>query len=208
MASIGLTRRASVLTAVEGTRVPRDAWSNLKEVTDLLREANSVLEASGEEAQSVLKTSYEQGYAAGKAAAQAELLKHLLGAQHTAREFVAASEERLVSLAVAIVQRIAPKLGKGDLVAALAHEAVSTLHAERHLRICVAPQALEATRLMLEEWQRAHPEIGSVTVESRAELDPFACLVESELGHIEGSLPAQLAAIRDALTAKPTEALE
>lgn len=208
MTSIGLTRRASVLTAVDGTRIPRNAWSNVKELAEVLHEANSVLEAAREEARSAQKTAYEQGYAAGQAAAQAEAVRHLLGAQHSAREFVAASEERLVSLAVAIVLRIAPKLGKGDLVAALAHEAVSTLHAERHLRVCVAPQALEATRAMLEQWQRAHPEVETVTVESRAGLDPFACRVESELGHVEGSLPTQLAAIHDALVAKPVEVIK
>jgi flagellar biosynthesis/type III secretory pathway protein FliH len=60
---------------------------------------------------------------------------------------------------------------------------------------------------MLEQWQRAHPEVESVTVESRAGLDPFACLVESELGRIEGSLATQLATIQDALLAKPTEVL-
>ncbi len=203
--SIGLTRRASVLTAVEGTRIPRDAWSSVKDLADVLHEANRVLESAHAEAQSVLKNAYEEGYTAGKTAAQAEIIRHLLGAQHTAREFVAASEERLVSLAVAILLRIAPKLGKGDLVAALAHEAVSTLHAERHLRVCVAPQAFEATREMLEQWQRAHPEVETVAVESHAELDAFACVVESELGRLEASLPMQLAAIHDALVGKSAE---
>lgn len=204
-ASIGLTSRASVLTAIEGVRIPRSAWSNVQELANVLREANGVLEAAREEAQSLVKTAHEQGYIAGQAAAQAQSVRHFLAAKQTAREFVAAAEERLVALAVAIVMRIAPKLGKGDLVAALAQEALSSLHAERHLRVCVAPQALEATRTMLEQWQRAHPQVETVTVESRPELDPFGCLIESELGRIDASLPTQLAAIHDALIAKPAE---
>ena len=199
MTSISLTRRAPVLTAVAGRRIARHAWSNVHELAQVLHEANSVLDAAHDEARSVLQQAYEEGYAAGRSAAHAKAVEHLLEAQRTAREFITASEQRVISLAIAIVLRIAPKLDSGDLVAALVHEALSTLHLERHLRICVAPHAYQATQAMLEQWHRAHPEVETVTLESREELDPLTCFVESELGHIEASLPLQLAAIRDAL---------
>jgi flagellar biosynthesis/type III secretory pathway protein FliH len=61
---------------------------------------------------------------------------------------------------------------------------------------------------MLEQWQRAHPEVETVIVQSRADLGLFDCLVESELGQVEGSLSTQLSAIRDVLVGKPMEVRE
>ena len=205
MASIGLTSRASVSTALAGRRIPRHAWSDVQDLANVLHEANTTLAAARQEAGSIIQAAREQGYATGLAAAQAEAVSHLLEAQHQAREFIAASEERVASLAIAILLRIAPKLGTGNLVAALVHEALSSMRAERHLRIRVAPQALEATQTTLEQWRHAHPEVETVTVEASAGFAPFACVVESELGHIEVGLDTQLSALRDALTAMPAE---
>jgi type III secretion protein L len=208
MASIGLTSRATVLTSIAGHRIPKNAWSNVQEVAQVLQEANGVLQAARVEAHAVLHSAHEEGYAAGIADAQAEAARHLLEAQREAREFVAASEGRLVSLAIAILLRVAPNVGPGELVKALVHEALGSLNAERHLRIRVAPQVFQATQTMLEEWQRSHPEVETVTVEPNAELAAFECMVESELGHIEVGLAAQLAAIRDALTVTTAESVK
>lgn len=200
MSGIALVDREPLLTAVAGTRIARRAWADVTELTAVLREAREVLASARNEAQAVRQHAHDEGYTTGIVQAQAQSARHLLEAQLAGRGFVDASEERIVALAVAIVERIAPKLNQAQLVAALAAEALTTIRAERHLQVAVAEEAIAATRAMLEQWQQAYPEIESVQVVANPDLEPFACEVESELGRIQAGLRMQLAAIGEALT--------
>ena len=201
MASVAFTDRAAVLTAVEGTRIPRRAWSCMAELAQLLTDASEVVRAAELQAEEVRRKAHAEGFATGVAQAQTQMTEHLLQTQRAAREFTAASEKRVVALALSIVERIAPALGEPSLVAALAAEALRGVQSERHLRLYVTPAAEEATRRLAEQWQREHPEIESVQVNADANLQPFCCVVESEQGRIEAGLGAQLEAVRDILMA-------
>jgi flagellar biosynthesis/type III secretory pathway protein FliH len=205
MSSIALTERTPLLIAVEGTRIPRRAWSCVLELTQLLADAGQIVEAAEGEADEVRRRAREEGFATGAAAAQAQVARHLLDAQVAARKLVARSDERVVALAILILQRIAPNLGEPQVVAALAAEALRGLQSERHLHVHVRPQAEQATRALLEQWQLTHPEIESAQVLLDEGLPPFGCVVESELGRIEAGLGAQLEAVRECLTAAVAE---
>jgi flagellar biosynthesis/type III secretory pathway protein FliH len=205
VASIALTDRAPVLIAVEGTRIPRRAWSCVAELTQLLDDAGEIVRAAELQAEEVRRRAQSEGYAAGVAEGQAQMVRHALETQRAAREFAAASEGRIVMLAVSILERIAPSLGEAKLVTALAAEALRGVQAERHLRVHVSHQAEQATRALLDQWTRAHPEILTAQVYVDASLPPFGCVVESELGRIEAGLSAQLETVRERLAAISAE---
>jgi len=205
MSSIGLTERTPLLIAVEGKRIPRRAWSCVLELTQLLADAGQIVEAAEGEADEVRRRAREEGFATGAAEAQAQGARHLLDAQVAARKLVARSDERVVALAISILERLAPNLGEPQVVAALAAEALRGLQSERHLHVHVRPQAEQATRALLEQWQLTHPEIESAQVLLDEGLPPFGCVVESELGRIEAGLGAQLEAVRECLTAAVAE---
>jgi len=109
-----------LLTAVAGQRIPRRAWAQVSELSGLLSEAGRVLQTAKRQAELLQRRAYFDGRAAGIAHAQSESIKHVLDAQKQARELVAASELRIVELAVSIVAHIAPRLEQGELIAALA----------------------------------------------------------------------------------------
>jgi flagellar biosynthesis/type III secretory pathway protein FliH len=199
MASVALTDRAAVLTAVEGARIPRRAWSCMAELAQLLAQASEIVRAAELQAEEVRRKAHAEGFATGVAQAQIKMTEQVLEAQRAAREFAAASEQRVVALALSVVERIAPALGEASLVAALAAEALRGVQSERHLRLYVTPAAEEATRRLAVHWQREHPEIESVQVSADPNLQPFCCVVESEQGRIEAGLGAQLEAVRDIL---------
>jgi flagellar biosynthesis/type III secretory pathway protein FliH len=205
MSNIALTDRAPMLVAVEGTRIPRRAWSCVLELTQLLTDAGLILETAERQADEVRQRARDEGLAAGAAEAQAQVAQQLVEAQHAARKFVAVSDDRIVALAISIVERIAPSLGEPKLVAALAAEALHGLQTERHLRVHVRPEAEQATLTLLEQWQRGRPEIESAQVLVDTGLPPFGCVVESELGRIEAGLAAQLETVREHLRAIAAE---
>jgi type III secretion protein L len=206
MTHIVLTDREAVLTAVAGRRIPRRAWADTSEMSRLLFEAGNIVRDAERRADEVIEQARAEGYAQGLARAESLMAQHLLDAQRQAHEFLGASQQRVVALAVAILERIAPTLGEPEVVAALAEEALSTLQAEKYLRIRVTAPAAAATREMLENWRSEHPQVETAQILVDPHLAPFTCVVESELGRIEAGLSAQLDAIRAKLMAVAKEA--
>jgi type III secretion protein L len=206
MTHIVLTDREAVLTAVAGRRIPRRAWADTSEMSRLLFEAGNIVRDAERRADEVIEQARAEGYAQGLAQAESLMAQHLLDAQRQAHEFLGASQQRVVALAVAILERIAPTLGEPEVVAALAEEALSTLQAEKYLRIRVTAPAADATREMLENWRSEHPQVETAQILVDPHLAPFTCVVESELGRIEAGLSAQLDAIRAKLMAVAKEA--
>lgn len=196
MTHIALADREAVLTAVAGTRIPRRAWADTSEMSRLLFEAGNIVRAAQSRADEVIEQARVEGYAQGLAQAQSLMAQHLLDAQRQAHEFLEASQQRVVGLAVAILERIAPTLGEAQVVAALALEALNTLQAEKYLRIRVTAAAADATQEMIENWRNEHPHVETAQILVDPHLAPFTCVVESELGRIEAGLSSQLDAIR------------
>jgi flagellar biosynthesis/type III secretory pathway protein FliH len=201
LTNVAITDPTSLLTAVAGQRIPRRAWAHVSEVSTLLAEATRIQQSAKRQSEQLQRRAYFDGRAAGAAHAQAEAVKHILDAQKHARELVAASELRVVELAVSIVARIAPRLEQGALVAALANEALAAIRDERHIAVRVSAAAEKATRAMIDRWQSAHPEVEAVELVVDASLDSMACVVETELGRIEVGWVEQLEAVRTALAA-------
>jgi type III secretion protein L len=205
LTAIAITDSEPILTAIAGQRIPRRAWAEVTELNNLLGEAGRILQSAKRQAELLQRRAYFDGRAAGLAHAQSEAIKHVLEAQKQARELVAASEARIVELAVSIVARIASKLDQGELVAALAAQGMAAIQEERHVCVRVSSAAEKCTRAMLDRWQLAHPEVETIDMVIEPSLDPMACVIETELGRIEVGLPTQLEAVRTALIAVASE---
>jgi type III secretion protein L len=175
------------------------------QLNNLLSEAARILQSAKRQAELLQRRAYFDGRAAGLANAQSEAVKHVLEAQRQARELVAASELRIVELAVSIVARIAPRLDQGELVAALAAEGLAAIQEERHVCVRISSAAEKATRAMLDRWQLAHPEVETIDMVIDPSLDPMACVIETELGRLEVGLPVQLETVRTVLNAVASE---
>jgi flagellar biosynthesis/type III secretory pathway protein FliH len=199
MTRIALTDCSSLRIAVTGSRIPRRAWAETSDLSRMLQEAKAILAEAHEAAQSIREEAYAAGHAEGVAQAQALSARHLVDAQRVALEFVEASQQRIVALAFGILARVAPRFDQSELVAALLLQALNAATKEQPLRVYVAPEALDATSAVLAQWQREHVLPEAPRVIEDPGLEPFGCIVESDLGRIDAGLGTQLAAMHDAL---------
>jgi flagellar assembly protein FliH len=197
MASNGLPLRAREVNQ-DHQQLPRE-WSEIAGLTRTLADATGILSSLQQQAQSLQRRAYMDGHAAGFARAQAETARQALDAQLKAREFVDASGQHIVSMALASVERMASRLGPATVVTALLTEALDAIKTERELRVSVSQSAVKATRTMLARWQVEHPQT-VVQVLVDPQLEPFGCKIESELGRIELGLRKQFESIRDGLS--------
>jgi len=103
LTAIAITDSEPILTAIAGQRIPRRAWAEVTELNNLLGEAGRILQSAKRQAELLQRRAYFDGRAAGLAHAQSEAIKHVLEAQKQARELVAASEARIVELALRMI---------------------------------------------------------------------------------------------------------
>jgi flagellar biosynthesis/type III secretory pathway protein FliH len=173
---------------------PRRERFDIAGLTRILADATSIVMSLRQQTQSLQRRAYMDGHAAGFARAQAETVRQALEAQMKAREFIDASEQQIVSMALACIERVASTLGPATVVTALLTDALKSIQTGRQLRVNVSQGAASATRAMLARWQQEHPRV-EVEVLVDPQLEPFGCEIESELGCIELGLRKQLQAI-------------
>jgi flagellar biosynthesis/type III secretory pathway protein FliH len=199
MASNGLPLRAREVNQTPEQH-PGESL-DVRRLTRILADATSILGTLRQQAQNMQRRAYMDGHAAGFARAQAETARQALEAQLKAREFVDASGQHIVSMALASIERIASTLGPATMVTAMLIDAMDAIKAERYLQVLVSQSAVKATRAMLARWQQQHPQV-AVHVLVDPQLEPFDYAIESELGCIELGLRKQLEAVREELTAE------
>ena len=175
------------------TDPPRERF-DIAGLTRILADATSIVMSLRQQTQSLERRAYMDGHAAGFARAQAETVRQALEAQMKAREFIDASEQQIVNMALACIERVASTLGPVTVVTALLTDALKAIKTGRQLRVNVSQGAANATRAMLARWQQEHPGV-VVEVLVDPQLEPFGCKVESELGCIELGLRKQVQAI-------------
>ncbi|HEY2399329.1 MAG TPA: hypothetical protein VGI23_03190 [Steroidobacteraceae bacterium] len=198
MTSIAITDSEAMLTAVAGQRIPRRAWGDVTQLSNVLTEADRTLQSAKRQSELLQRRAYFDGRAAGISNAQSEAIKHILEAQRQARELLSGSEARIIELAVAIVERMAPRLEQSDLVTALAAEGLAAIREERHITVRIGSSAEKPVRAMLDKWQLEHAQVDEVDMVIDPAMEAMACVIETELGRIEVGLPVQLEAIRAA----------
>ncbi len=163
-------------------RIPADAADQYLQSCDLLTKAREIHDQALENATDLQTQAYTEGYQSGLRQAQQELLESMLTATADTRRFQDNQEKHILTLAVAIVQRMLPKLSAEELLLSMLREAFSELQGERQLQVYVNPAQRSITETWLKQWRLEHPDISRLEVAEDPDLDLLSCRVESELG--------------------------
>jgi flagellar biosynthesis/type III secretory pathway protein FliH len=123
----------------------------------------------------------------------------LARAEERAARIVEEAREELTALAVRMAEKI---LGeelrlRPDAVCAIAQQCLSTSPAARNLRLRVSPEDLPLLQAALPRLGRAGARLELQADES---ISRGGCLLQSELGEVDGRLEVQLARLAEALS--------
>ncbi len=166
-------------------------------VTDAEQRARSILEKAHTEAD----TERERGYAEGLARAREQNAAQAVALRAEAVKMRADAGERLIRLAVELTQRVLHRelQLRPDTIEELAKSALAQVSWCRQVTLRLHPDDVQ--RL-----SAAHPGLvetldpgAELRLEPDPELRPGDCLVETEAGDVNASVPVQLAALQRAL---------
>jgi flagellar biosynthesis/type III secretory pathway protein FliH len=169
-------------------------------VFDAKAEAQRILAEAREQAQALFAQARAQGFEEGRTAGQAAAATELVAKTTELARARAAAQADLARLAVRIAEKILARALALDpaLVVDLCAAALAGLAGDRSIVLRVHPEdvaLVEAARERL----RGVGAAGELAVRSDPTIGRGGCVVESELGRVDGRLEAQLAAIERGL---------
>jgi flagellar assembly protein FliH len=165
-----------------------------------------------EEAADKMQKAYEAGYAAGQAAAKAELesmvaakadgLTSMVDDVATQRiGLVADSERDVVRLACEVAKRIIGRIADTDeeAIVRVVKVALSRLAENQKVTLRVNPADMEALKQHKSDWLQATRGGSAVEIKEDERIRRGGCLIEGSSGNIEGEIDRQIEVIERAL---------
>lgn len=161
-----------------------------------VQRCETVLQAAQARVRSEIDAGLQRGLAEGAARCAAQLFAHEQAQQQHWQRL----ERDTLSMVLVVLERIAPALGRGEVVRSLVRQAVSEARQARRLLVKVHPDCVDAVQSDLGSLRSSCAWLESLEVVGMPELGADDCVLESPNGFVNAGWATQMAAIREVLS--------
>jgi type III secretion protein L len=176
-----------------------DQVGALVDATHFIEQCQSVTRQVRHEAEALHEEERARGFAQGRNEGLAQCTERIAQTEAQAARYIAGLHATVADLALQVVRRMAPRIGARELIRELIDAALKEALCERFLVIKVHPDNREAVAARLEEIKRALPMVEFFDIVADAELERYACVLESECGVVKADWRQQIDAIEAAM---------
>lgn len=166
---------------------------------DVLASAKTVAAQQQQQLDTLRQEATRAGYAAGIEMGKQAWAQKLVE-QHTSQKTqMHGMQQVLVEVVMSSLRHLVGELPEHEKFQLLAQQVVQSVVRARQLRLVVAAADATAARIVLERWQRQHPDVLAVDVVVDSALSAGDCLLETDEGAVDGRLNQRLSTIEAAL---------
>ena len=162
---------------------------------DIILAAQEEADRIREQARREYQQELERGYREGLEQAQMEQVERMIENASRMVDFFSTVEQRMVSLVMQAVRRIVADFDDHERVMTVVQSGLAVMRNQKQLTLRLAPEHLETVRARAAELLEKFPGVGMIDFVSDSRLKGDAAIFESEIGVVEASLEAQLAAL-------------
>ena len=162
---------------------------------DIILAAQEEADRIREQARKEYQQELERGYREGLEQAQMEQVERMIENASRMVDFFSTVEQRMVSLVMQAVRRIVADFDDHERVMTVVQSGLAVMRNQKQLTLRLAPEHLETVRARASELLEKFPGVGMIDFVSDSRLKGDAAIFESEIGVVEASLEAQLAAL-------------
>jgi type III secretion system HrpE/YscL family protein len=180
------------------TKESHEASLGAGEILAQAREQASKLLGEAEaEKKKLLAETAERGFASGLS----KWADVLADTWKQREDFLAQNEAALVTLSTAIARKVIGKTAQLDpsLVLHTVKESLRSVRGERRITLKVNPKDEALVQEQADSLKLLGHGMGELIIVAHTAIEPGSCVVESELGIIDGQISTQLASIESAL---------
>ena len=190
------------LRLAPGTQVlRREDWLVWRAAADAVAAARDEAAAITAAARDAFEAERRRGHDEGREEARLEQAEQMIEQVTRAVDYFARVEQRMVELVMQAVQRVIGDFGDRERVVAVVKGALAVVRNQKQVTLRIAPSQVAVVHAAQNELLAAYPGVGFLDVVADARLGADACILESEIGIVEASVPGQLEAMRRAFAA-------
>lgn len=185
-------------------------------------DAKSIVAEAREQAQRIVteadeayRRERERGYDDGQREASDAFAEQMIEVVSNTIDHYASVESTIVDLVMMAIKKILGDMEEKDRITKLVHHALTVVRNQSRVTLRVSPLQVDMVKESLGAITAGLSGIGFVDVVTDNRLGRGSCILETELGIVEASLDAQLAALHGALAKhleteapRPSEGLE
>ena len=138
----------------------------------------------------------QRGYADGMEAGKAEMAERIFDAITKGVDFIEHLENTTVDLVMQSLDRVLAGMTDKERVTGVVRKALSYIRGQKQVTVRVSPDDAALLEQELQSMQADFPAIECIRLAPDRHLAAGSCLLESDLGIIDASLPVQMAALR------------
>lgn len=150
------------------------------------------------QAETELESERKRGYEEGLDEIRMEQAEGMMETVTRTVDYFSKVESRMVDLVMQAVRKIVLDFDDGDRVVNTVKNMLSVVRNQKQMTLRLNPQQVESVRARINELLSEFPGVGYLDIVADSRLKPDACILESEIGLVEGSLESQLEALRNA----------
>jgi type III secretion protein L len=188
----------AMLSAVQAKckKMLKDAQSESERIVAAAKaEAESILQ----EAKETKKAEEERGYEAGMETGKQEIANVMMDFVTKSANSFSKLENDVTDVVKMALRKIIGKLDKMELITSVVKNSLQKVKTQKQATLKVAPTEAQVLRDRIADLTRDTPMLEFLDICADAHLQPGSCIIETELGVIDASVPVQLEAVENAL---------
>jgi type III secretion protein L len=173
------------------------------EAAAIVAEGEAQAEALLDAAAETYETAARRGYREGSNRALTEWMERLADATDAQNRLQIRMRERLADIIASAVESIVHSMDREALFARALSTVDRIIDNATYLRVAVNPQDYEAARAAFDQLAAKWRDLGRpipVSITADRQLEPGACVCETDFGSVDASLKTQLRAMRSAVS--------
>ncbi|MDR2603458.1 MAG: HrpE/YscL family type III secretion apparatus protein [Puniceicoccales bacterium] len=158
--------------------------------------ANEIIEQAKQTKKQKEERGYSEGFENGKQQISNEMMNFV---SKSANSF-SRLEEDVVEVVKSALRKIIGKIDKTELIVNVVRNSLQKIKTQKQATLKVAPGEAQVLRDKVQDLTKDTPVLEFLDICADTHLQPGSCILETELGVIDASIPVQLTAIENALS--------
>lgn len=165
-------------------------------VKDAETKANEIIE----QAKQTKKQEEERGYSEGFENGKQQISNEMMNFVSKSASSFSRLEGDVVEVVKSALRKIIGKIDKTELIVSVVRNSLQKIKTQKQATLKVAPGEAQVLRDRVQDLTKDTPVLEFLDICADTHLQPGSCILETELGVIDASIPVQLTAIENALS--------
>ncbi len=180
-------------------RIVRAAdYAALADAETLLANARAQADAIVAGAQAAFEAERQRGYDDGRESALMDQAEKMIETVGRTVDYFTNVENEMIDLVMMAVRKVVDGYDDREKALIVVRNALAVVRNQKQMTLRLHPDEVEVVRANVNDLLAAYPGVGYLDILPDGRLEKGSCILESEIGLVEASLDAQVAAVRNA----------